>query len=165
VGGISKAVTNFELQEVFRTDALVGRYYRKGNVDFAKILVPDDELDRALSQDSSSHGHKFCVAKWHDAKAPSSRAHRSAQVSATSWGCRKMSSAAYIASVAEFFMAAQAHGQARPPLVLQKSLRGQRLYSQVASEKAAETRMKSMEIALRDVKRLLERSTVKLPSS
>ena len=104
VGSISKAVTNTELQETFRTDALVGRYYRKGNRGFAKILVPDHELDRALSQNSSSHDHKFHgVAKWHDAKAPSSRAYRSAQVSATSVGCCKMSSAT-IASGAEFFM-------------------------------------------------------------
>ena len=103
------------------------------------------------------------MAKWHDAKAPSSRAYRSAQVSATSGGCRKMSSATYnnIASVAEFFMAAQA----RPPLGLQKSFRDQRLYSYVASEKAAENRMKVMEIALRDMKRCLERYTVKLPSN
>ena len=104
VGRISKAVTNTELQETFRTDAVVGRYYRKRNRGFAKILVPDHELDRALSQNSSSHDHKFHgVAKWHDAKAPSSRAYRSAQVSATSVGCRKMSSAT-IASGAEFFM-------------------------------------------------------------
>ena len=76
-----------------------------------------------------------------------------------------MSSAASISSVAEFFMAAQAHKQARPPLGLQNSLRGQRLYSQVASEKAVETRLKSVEIALRDMKRLLERYTVKLSSN
>ena len=49
VGGIPKAVTNVELQEVFRTDDLVGRYYRKGNGGFAKILVPYHELDRVLS--------------------------------------------------------------------------------------------------------------------
>ena len=60
-------------------------------------------------------------------------------------------------------MAAQA-GQARPPLGLQKSFRDRRLYSCVASEKAAENRLKVMEIALRDMKRLLERYTVKLPA-
>ena len=51
---VSKAVTNNELQGIFRTDALVGRYYRKGDRGFAKILVPDHELDRALSQNPSS---------------------------------------------------------------------------------------------------------------
>ena len=55
--------------------------------------------------------------------------------------------------VAEF-LAAQNPGDG-----LQKnSLRGQRLYSQVASEKTTEMRIKSMEIAMRDMMRLL-RST------
>ena len=65
--------------------------------------------------------------------------------------------------LAEFLTAAQV-GQARPSGGLQKSLRGQQLYSHVASEKTAETRMKSMELAMRDMRRLLERRT-KFPSN
>ena len=81
---------------------------------------------------------------------------------------RKISSTAYTASedislikkrarfVAEF-LAAQGHGQAHPSGGLQKSLCGQRLYSHVASDKIAETRMKSMEMAMYDMRRLLQR--------
>ena len=131
---------------------------------FAKILVPDHELDRALSQNSSSHDHKFHgVAKWHDAKAPSSRAYRSAQVSATSVGCRKMSSAT-IASGAEFFMREKwkqmaSKGPSRSHAQGLQSFRDQR-YSNIASEKTAEIRINS---ALRDMRWLLER--LKLPSN
>ena len=141
------------------TNASVGRYYSKG---IAKVLVPLDQLDQALSQDTSSisHGRKCRVAKW-AAKAPSPRAHGH-----QAGRGREILSAAYIASedslmkgrarfVAEF-LAAQNPGDG-----LQKSsLRGQRLYSQVASEKTTEMRIKSMEIAMRDMMRLL-RSTVK----
>ena len=157
VGRISKKVTNVQLQEVFDTNASVGRYYSKG---IAKVLVPLDQLDQALSQDTSSisHGRKCRVAKW-VAKAPSPRAHGH-----QAGRGREILSAAYIASedslmkgrarfVAEF-LAAQNPGDG-----LQKnSLRGQRLYSQVASEKTTEMRIKSMEIAMRDMMRLL-RST------
>ena len=45
VGRISKKVTNVQLQEVFDTNASVGRYYSKG---IAKVLVPLDQLDQAL---------------------------------------------------------------------------------------------------------------------
>ncbi len=157
VGDISKTVTNVQLQKVFNTNALVGRYYKKG---IAKVLVPLDQLDQALSQDTSSisHGRKFRVAKW-VAKAPSPRVHGHQAVRG-----RKILSAAYTASedslmkdrarfVAEFLTAAQNPGDG-----LQKSSpRGQRLYSQVhiASEKTTEMRIKSMEIAMRDMMRLL----------
>ena len=103
---------------------------------------------------------------------PKPRAHRLACASAISGGWtehrnghqvvrgRKISSAAYTASedikerarfLAELLIA-HSVGQARPSGGLQKSLRGQRLYSNVASEKTAETRMKSMEMALRDMR-------------
>ena len=155
VGGISKTVTDVQLQEVFRTNALVGRFYRKRNAGSAKVLVPLDQLDQALSQDTASisHGRKFRVAKW----GASPRAHGPQAVRG-----RKILSAAYTASedslmrerarfVAEFLTAAQ-----NPGVGLQKnSARGQRLYSQVVSEKTAETRIKSVEIAVRDMMRLL----------
>ena len=157
VGDISRTVTNVQLQKVFNTNALVGRYYKKG---IAKVLVPLDQLDQALSQDTSSisHGRKFRVAKW-VTKAPSPRVHGHQAVRG-----RKILSAAYTASedslmkdrarfVAEFLTAAQNPGDG-----LQKSSpRGQRLYSQVhiAAEKTTEMRIKSMEIAMRDMMRLL----------
>ena len=42
VGRLSKKVTNVQLQEVFDTNASVGRYYSKG---IAKVLVPLDQLE------------------------------------------------------------------------------------------------------------------------
>ena len=61
--------------------------------------------------------------------------------------------------VAEYLTAAQ-----NPGVGLQKiPPRGQQLYSQIASEKTAETRIKSVEIAVRDMMRLL-RCTLKVPS-
>ena len=61
--------------------------------------------------------------------------------------------------MAEFLKADQ-----NPGVGLQKnSPRGQRLYLQVVSEKTAETRIKSVEIAVRDMMRLL-RGTRKVPS-
>ena len=95
--------------------------------------MPLNQLDQALSQDTSSisHGRKFRVAKW-GAKAPSPRVHGNQAVRG-----RKILGAAYTAFedslmkerarfMAEFFTAAQ-----NPGVGLRKnSPRGQRLYSQ-----------------------------------
>ena len=128
VGGISKTVTDVQLQEVSRTNAVVGRFYRTGSAGFAKVLVPLDQLNQALGQDTSFHGRKCCVAKW----GASPRAHGHQAVRG-----RKILSAAYTASedslmkerarfMAEFLTAAQnPHG-----VGLRNSPRGQRLYSQ-----------------------------------
>ena len=121
VGGIPRSMANAELQEIFHTQAIPGRYHRKGKYGFAKILVRNSEIDRALDQDSAVFV-KFRVEKWKQMapKTPSSRAQGGLQ-----------------------------------------SLRGQR-YSNVASKKTAEIRMKS---ALRDMRWLLERLTALSPQA
>ena len=59
VKGIPGAVANNEIQTVFNTKALVGRF-KSGH---CKVLVPESELGQALSQNSVS-GHKIRVKKW-----------------------------------------------------------------------------------------------------
>ena len=47
-----------------------GRFHR-GNYGFAKVLVRNSEIDRALDQDSAAFGRKFRVEKWKQlAKGP-----------------------------------------------------------------------------------------------
>ena len=87
VGSISRAVADTELQEMFRTKAIPGRFHRKGNFGFAKVLVPNGEVDQALNQDLVLYGRKLRVEKWRDqpVKAPRPpRVHRLASASATS---------------------------------------------------------------------------------
>ena len=59
VEGVPGAVENKKLQTVFNTEALVGRF-ESGH---CKVLVPESELGRALSQNSVS-GHEIHVKKW-----------------------------------------------------------------------------------------------------
>ena len=54
-----------DLQNLFDTKAIIGRFYRKrfGKViGFAKVLIPIDGVDQALSQDFSLSGSKLRVA-------------------------------------------------------------------------------------------------------
>ena len=153
IGCVPKAVTKEELQGLFG-GTLVGRY-GTGEFGFIKLLLPDSEVDLALSKVwSVSGGHKLRVARW-KSKGRRSRSAKSQT--------RKISSAAGTAScnssveerarfVAEFLAA-----EARPS----GSPRGRQLYSQVVSrDKSADhRRMQSMEMAIYDVKRLLERLT------
>ena len=57
-------MANSELQKIFDTEAIPGRYHGKGKHGFAKLLVRNSEIDRALNQDSAVFGHKFRLAKW-----------------------------------------------------------------------------------------------------
>ena len=59
VEGVPGTVGNKKLQTVFNTEALVGRF-ESGH---CKVLVPEGELGRALSQNSVS-GHEIHVKKW-----------------------------------------------------------------------------------------------------
>ena len=59
VKGVPGMVGNNELQTVFNTKALVGRF-ESGH---CKVLVPESELGRALSQNSVS-GYKIRLKKW-----------------------------------------------------------------------------------------------------
>ena len=101
-------------------------------------------------------GGKFSVEKW-KVKASSTCAHRALATKAVR--SRKISSAACTVSVGNSsikearFVADFLAAQARP------FPRGRQLYSHVVSDKKAETRMKYMETAICDVRRLLERLT------
>ena len=59
VKGVPGTVANNEIQTVFNTKTLVGRF-KSGH---CKVLVPESELGRALSQNSVP-GHKICVKRW-----------------------------------------------------------------------------------------------------
>ena len=59
VKDVPRTVANNEIQTVFNTKALVGRF----ESGYCKVLVPESELGRALSQNSVS-GHKICVKRW-----------------------------------------------------------------------------------------------------
>ena len=63
VGGLNAEVTNDQIQANFRTDALVGRFHLKLKIGHAKVLVPEHQLDQALSQ-KSAFGCNIRVAKW-----------------------------------------------------------------------------------------------------
>ena len=63
VGGLNAEVTNEQIQAEFRTDALVGRFHIKRKIGHAKVLVPEHQLDQALSQ-KSAFGCNIRVAKW-----------------------------------------------------------------------------------------------------
>ena len=81
MGGIPSIVTDAEVQSVFDTKAVIGRYYRKksqGKISFAKVFIPNDKVDQALSQNFSLSGSKLREARW--GKKPST----SARVSSTS---------------------------------------------------------------------------------
>ena len=73
VKGVPGTVVNDKIQTVFNTKALVGRF-KSGH---CKVLVPESELDRALSQNFVS-GHKICVKKWraHEDYHRNGRQHR-----------------------------------------------------------------------------------------
>ena len=60
VDGIPETVENEEIQAVFDTKALVGRF-KSG---FCKVLVLESEVGRALSQKSVWPGYKIRVKKW-----------------------------------------------------------------------------------------------------
>ena len=109
VKGVPGTVGNNELQTVFNTEALVGRF-ESGH---CKVLVPESELGRALSQNSVS-GHKIRVKKWRvrEDHHRNGRRHR------------------------------RQNGRNRE-----------------VSNKTIGTRMKSIETAMNDMKRLLKRSS------
>ncbi len=74
VKGVPGTVANNEIQTVFNTKALVGRF-KSGH---CKVLVPESDLGRALSRNSVS-GHKIRVTKWravcedHHSRRPQNR--------------------------------------------------------------------------------------------
>ncbi len=149
VGKIPKTVRNVELQEKFHTKDPVERFGR-GRYGFAKLFVPNDTVLQVLSQDSTLCGRKLRVAKW---VVPVARV-VTAVVSKSRDGRRgqNRSSVKEARFVADF-LAAQARPDGDP--------RGRSLYSRVlAPDKTADQRrMKSMETAICDIRKLLERLT------
>ena len=59
VKDVPRTVANNEIQTVFNTKALVGRF----ESGYCKVLVPESDLGRALSRNYVS-GHKIRVKKW-----------------------------------------------------------------------------------------------------
>ena len=64
VGRVPRSLANSELQRFFDTEAIPVRYHGNGKHGFARLLVRNSEIDRALNLDSAVFGHKFRVAKW-----------------------------------------------------------------------------------------------------
>ena len=163
VKGIPGTVGNNELQTVFNTEALVGRF-ESGH---CKVLVPESELGRALSQNSVS-GHEIRVKKWRVREDHHPTVPQAASFDTRRSGRRnqhrKIPSAVCTTSVSNglikeraYFVAEFLAAQARPRGVSQKSGGQQQLYSHVIGPDKAEVRMKSMETAIYDIRRLLER--------
>ena len=129
-----------------------------------KVLVPESELGRALSQNSVS-GHKICVKKWRvredhrdrNGRSPAAGKRRSGRRTRS----RKIPSAA-TASVGltkeqVSFIAKLLAPQARPPSGGMHSRHGERLYSQiVAAVKTVDVRTKSLETTMREMSRVLD---------
>ncbi len=158
VGKIPKTVRNVELQEKFHTKDPVERFGR-GRYGSAKLLVPNDTVLQVLSQDSTLCGRKLRVAKWVVPVAPVATApvskrdghrHHSRK---TSTACVSAGSSVKEARFVADFLAAQARPDGDP--------RGRLLYSRVlAPDKTDDQRrMKSMETAICDIRKLLERLT------
>ena len=149
VGAIPKAVTDDQLQVMLGTKAHIGRRHGKAKFGYAKILIPNEDMDRVLRLDLSVSGHKFRVAKWRSLKAPSHRV--PAFVYDTNRRNGHFKSEVAMKEQARFVVEFL-DAQARPG--------SWRLYSQVASN-TAEARMKSMETAIYDVRQLLQHLSTK----
>ena len=170
-------MVDVDLQLMFHTKALVGRFYKrkkKGKIGFAKVLVPDGEVDRALSQDSSVSGRKLRVVRWDGGpvgprpgctirllRLPPVESGPNIEAAVRLFEIVKFQVRPVDGYICEQWLDKGAsvfcRGVLGCPRGLQKSLRGQQLYSHVAVDKTAETRMKSMETAMYDMRRLLER--------
>ena len=128
--------------------AKIARFHPKAKVGYAKVQIPNGDVDRVLELDLSVSGHKLRVAKWRSFKAPSP-----AVAYATNRRSRQAIKSEEVATAMKErarFVAEFLDAQAGPS--------GRRLYSQVASN-TAEARMKSMETAIYGVRQLLERLT------
>ena len=175
VADIPNAMANDDVQTIFKTQAVIGRFSsrrgRKLGKSCAKVLVPDNEVDGALSQnmhyniaEDGEPGFKLRVERWDKKLAPPPRV----QVSSTTREWKRRIPAACTTSVSNGlkeracfvaeFLAAQSRSIGGP-----QSPRGQQLYSRVVSNKTADTRLKFMETAIYDMRRLLER-LIKTPS-
>jgi len=86
VKGVPGTVSNNEIQTVFDTKALVGRF-ESGH---CKVLVPESDLGRALSRNYVS-GHKIRVKKWRVCEDHHSRRPQNREVSNKTIGTRMKS--------------------------------------------------------------------------
>ncbi len=87
VKGVPGTVSNNEIQTVFDTKALVGRF-KSGH---CKVLVPESDLGRALSRNSVS-GHKIRVKKWRVCEDHHGRRPQNREVSNKTADARRMQS-------------------------------------------------------------------------
>ena len=170
VVGFSSTMKYVDLQNLFDTEAIIGRFYKKrfGKpvISFAKVLIPVDRIDQVLSQEytHSVSGAKLRVAKWVEspsvpaqAASPAAGKRRSGRRTRS----RKIPSAA-TASVGltkeqASFIAKFLAPQARPPSGGMHSRHGERLYSQiVAAVKTVDVRTKFLETTMREMSRVLD---------
>ena len=57
-------MTNKNIQDTFHTSALVGRFRDQRKIGFAKVLIREDKLHEALSQDLTMFGSYVRIARW-----------------------------------------------------------------------------------------------------
>ena len=69
-------MTDDQLQMMLDTKVQIGRYHRNAKVGYAKIIVPNGDIDQVLKLDLSVSGNKLRVEKWRSFKAPSHRTNR-----------------------------------------------------------------------------------------
>ena len=144
VGGIPRTMTNVQLRVKFGPKTKIKRRYHKNKMGFARIIIPNEDVDRVLKLDLSVAGHKLRVAKWGSSKG---QVHRAPKVATTNRrnGDQVMKEQACF--VMEFLDAQAARPGER------------RLYSQAVAPNTSEARMKSMETTMKQIlKRLSERS-------
>ena len=143
VGGIPRTMSNAQLRIKFGPKTKIARrYHKKDKMGFARIIVPNEDVDRVLKPDLSVAGHKLRVAKWGSSKGPVHRA----PVASTNRRSGDQAMKKQARFVMEF-LDAQA---ARPG--------DRRLYSQVVAPNTSEARMRSMETTMKQIlRRLSER--------
>ena len=75
VGGIPRTMSNAQLRVKFGPRTKIARrYHKKDKMGFARIIIPNEDVDRVLKPDLSVAGHKLRVAKWGSSKGPVHRA-------------------------------------------------------------------------------------------
>ena len=59
--GVPKTVTVDQLQVMLGVKAKIGRRHKNRKFVYAKVIVPNDDIDRVLKLDLSVSGHKLRV--------------------------------------------------------------------------------------------------------
>ena len=141
------AVTDDQLEVMLGIKAKIARFHPKAKVGYAKVQIPNGDVDRVLELDLSVSGHKLRVAKWQKAPAPAPAPAQLANAT-NRWSRQAAKSEGVAMKERARFVSEFLDAQAGPS--------GRGSYSQVASN-TAEARMKSMETAMYDMRQMLKR--------